>query len=141
MSKPIWDATGVNKALADSGYSTYVGSPDPRISTHALPAIDGVFVGLFGVGPRQIVGQGFLAGAAHATAATAIKNVKSDLTDLQALVGEGVYSYTDTDGVAYTNCVLLSVQPAGPCIAHKEGATGYIGRVPVTFSILQQDAS
>ena len=141
MSKPIWDAAGVNKALADSGYSTVLGSPDPRITTHSIPGVDGMAVGLHGVGPRTISGRGFLADAADAAAATAILNVKEDLRELHALVGEGVYSFTDTDGKVYTYCVLLAVQAVGPAVAHVEGATGYVGRIPVAFSILQQEAT
>ena len=141
MSKPIWDAAGVNRALADSGYATLIGSPKPRITTHNIPGVDGAAVALQGVGPRTISGRGYLAGAAHAAAADAIANVKSDLTYLHALCGESVASYTDTDGVVYTYCVLVSVQPTGPAVPHVEGATGYIARIPVSFQILQQEAS
>ncbi len=141
MSKPIWDAVGVNKALADTGYSTVVGVPAPRVTTHSIPGVDGAAVGLFGVGPRTISGQGFLEGAANAAAATAVLNVKSDLRDLHALVGFHVKNYTDTDAKVYTYCVLMSVQQTGRAVAHIEGATGYVGRIPVSFTIMQQEAT
>ena len=141
MSKPIWDSAGSNKALADTGYATMIGSPDPRVMTHGIPGVNGVAVGLFGTGPRYITGSGYLDGAANATVLTAIANVKSDLGDLQALCGASVATYTDTDGATYAYCVLLSVEPAGPAVPHIEGVTGYVARIPVRFVILQQEAS
>lgn len=142
MGKPIWDPTpGVNKALADSGYQTFIGSPAPRITQHSIPGVDGAMHGLHGVGPRQITGTGWLEGAANAAAATAILNVKEDLRELQALVGWEIKSFTDTDGKVYTYCILLAVTPISPAVAHVEGATGYIGRIRVAFTILQQEAT
>ena len=141
MAKPIWDAAGGNDPLLDTGYQTFVGSPDARVNLHQIPGVDGAFAGLFGVGTRQIVGQGFLEGGGDATASTAIALVKLSLTTLQAFVAADILSYTDTDEVVYTNCILTSVQKTGPAIAHVEGAAGFVARMPVSFSILQLDAS
>ena len=144
MAKPKWDAAGDDLDLATEGYHVHPGSPQPRITQHSVTGISGAFVGLHGVGPRYWYGRGILSTADKAvTAAGACEDVKEALIARQEAVGTEIKSYTDTDGTVYTNCVLLSYQPAGnivPFLAAAETAK-YNARCAVTFTIMQQDPS
>ena len=139
MSKPIWDAAGSNLDLATVGYSVSPSSPQPRMTTHSVPGVDGVFVGFHGVGPRYWYGQGILSGATPTTEAAACKNIKVDILARQAKIAAEIKSYTDTSGTVYTYCVLMSFREAGPIVPYGFGAGTYLARVPVTFIIMQQD--
>ena len=137
---PKWDAAGASLVLAHSGYHIDPDSPQPRMTQHTVPGVDGVFVGLHGVGPRYWTGRGFLETTAVATEALAAQDVKDAVLAIQSVVGNEIKSYTDSTGDVYTNCVLLSYRKAGPITTHPSAAQ-FTGRCPVTFVIMQQDAS
>ena len=123
MSTPTFNSV----SLTTNSEMSRIGSPEARISTASLPAVQGVFVSLFGQGARMIQGGGFLQAGALADLKTLVKAK-------QAQVAMVVAAYVDTDGVSYSYCILAQYEMAGPVEMQVGGATF---RVAVQYQILQ----
>ena len=116
------------------------GSPQARFQAVTVPSVDGAFISRYGIGPRQIMGMGFLVGTST-TADLAQKALKLSIRVSQGYVNGDLAAFVDTDAESYSGCLLTSYQPAGPIEIEQVSAWSFRARCAVRFSILQQDPS
>jgi len=112
MSIPTFNGS----ALVTKAGRDLPGAPAARIHTETLPGLDGEFIQPHGSAGRRIVVRGVLQATAG-TPAQAHQALKADLRAKQALAdGRTVGTYVGTDGHAYANCAVVSVQAEGDIV-------------------------
>lgn len=133
MSTPTFNGTELTSAAEHE----IIGGPEVRYHAEAMPGLDGRFVQTHGTGGQTIIVRGLLKStSAQATAALAHSTVKTLLRTKQGLAdGSTVASYVGTDGTTYTNCMVLSYEPAGT-VQIVKGGSNYRGYIRVEARIL-----
>jgi len=101
--------------------------PRARVSTSALPSVDGAFTKRYGRGERLIVGRGVMKEESYAV-------LKSVLRDNQESANMAPATYVDVDGTDHANCILLSYDQSTDI--NRESDSSYW--VQVAWRILKQ---
>jgi len=95
-----------SKTLSTGGTHTVFHPPQSRITLSTLPGVSGSFVQRFGSGHQMIAGRGSISAASYLALKAAIRTI-------QNAANHAPLTYTDHDGSAHSNCILLDYQQAG----------------------------
>ncbi len=132
MSNPQFNGTElVTRAGRD-----LPGGVAARYYAETMPGVDGLFVQTHGTAGRRIAVRGILQ-ASGETPSAAHQALKTLLRARQALAdGRTVASYVGSDGHSYSNCMLVSYEPAGEVVVSSAGPL-YTATMLVAAVVLQ----
>ncbi len=128
-------------ALVDDSWVWTPSGPTARVSTGAMPGIDGVFIHDNGVGAGGHTVTGNLVSDSQGTADAAIADLTAKIAVKRALLSDGVAVFVDSGGTSHTFCKLVSYSVGAIVQEEDVGAGTWRARRSVTATLIDQDTT